>query len=165
MTTEIVPFDPLDVQITLFRPVGYLLVIHAAHLTSAPRCDLIEGMKRTRGATVKTSRGRCKLQYARRAPRLSATHKKNRGVNMSELITALVSGAVLVIGSVAMFITTWLKQKSMQNELDGIRKALANSSQLYYISCPNCGHKIYLNSVTINTEQKTTTGGITNATK
>lgn len=85
---------------------------------------------------------------------------------MSELITALVSGAVLVIGSVAMFITTWLKQKSMQNELDGIRKALANSSQLYYISCPNCGHKIYLNSVTINTEQKNTTGGTTtNATK
>lgn len=85
---------------------------------------------------------------------------------MSELITALVSGAVLVIGSLAMFIATWLKQKSIQNEIDGIRNALANSSQLYYISCPNCGHKIYLNSVTINAEQKTTTGGITtNATK
>ena len=73
---------------------------------------------------------------------------------MSEIVTALVSGAVLVIGSVAMFIATWLKQRSIRNELDSIRNALANSSQLYYISCPNCGTKIYLNSVTINSEAK-----------
>ena len=73
---------------------------------------------------------------------------------MSELYAALISAGVAIVGAVAAYFVSYFKSKQLKNELDGIKEKLNDSNQLYYITCPNCGTKIYLNSVQINAEKK-----------
>ena len=48
---------------------------------------------------------------------------------MDELIAALISGGVAVVGALCTFIATRLKFKSIKG---------------YYVECPKCGAKIYI---------------------
>ena len=73
---------------------------------------------------------------------------------MNELYAALISAGVAIVGAVAAYFVSYFKSKQLKNELDGIKEQLNDSNQLYYITCPNCGTKIYLNSVQINAEIK-----------
>lgn len=73
---------------------------------------------------------------------------------MAELYAALISAGVGIVGAIAAYLVSYLKSRQLKNELDGIKEQLNDSSQLYYITCPNCGTKIYLNSVQINAEKK-----------
>lgn len=73
---------------------------------------------------------------------------------MSELYAALISAGVAIVGAVAAYFISYFKSKQLKNEFDGIKEQLNDSNQLYYITCPNCGTKIYLNSVQINAEKK-----------
>lgn len=66
-----------------------------------------------------------------------------------EILTALVASAVAIIGAVTSFILSYLKSKSIQNELSNIKEALGRSDKFYYIICPNCKTKIYLSRVSI----------------
>lgn len=69
-----------------------------------------------------------------------------------EILTALVASAVAIIGAVTSFVLSYLKSKSIQNELSNIKEALGRSDKLYYIICPNCKTKIYLSRVSIEEE-------------
>ena len=69
-----------------------------------------------------------------------------------EILTSLVASAVAIIGAVTSFILSYLKSKSIQNELSNIKEALGRSDKLYYIICPNCKTKIYLSRVSIEEE-------------
>lgn len=69
-----------------------------------------------------------------------------------EILTALVASTVAIIGAVTSFILSYLKSKSIQNELSNIKEALGRSDKLYYIICPNCKTKIYLSRVSIEEE-------------
>lgn len=69
-----------------------------------------------------------------------------------EILTALVASAIAIIGAVTSFILSYLKSKSIQNELSNIKEALGRSDKLYYIICPNCKTKIYLSRVSIEEE-------------
>ena len=69
-----------------------------------------------------------------------------------EILTALVASVVAIIGAVTSFILSYLKSKSIQNELSNIKEALGRSDKLYYIICPNCKTKIYLSRVSIEEE-------------
>ena len=71
-----------------------------------------------------------------------------------EILTALVASAVAIIGAVTSFILSYLKSKSIQNELSNIKEALGRSDKLYYIICPNCNTKIYLSRVSIEEDYK-----------
>lgn len=71
-----------------------------------------------------------------------------------EILTALVASAVAIIGAVTSFILSYLKSKSIQNELSNIKEALGRSDKLYYIICPNCKTKIYLSRVSIEEDYK-----------
>ena len=73
---------------------------------------------------------------------------------MTELYAALISAGVAIIGAVSAYAVSYLKSRQLKNELDGIKEQLNHSNQLYYITCPNCGTKIYLNAVQINVEKK-----------
>lgn len=73
---------------------------------------------------------------------------------MTELYAALISAGVAIVGAVSAYLVSYLKSRQLKNELDGIKDQLNGSNQLYYITCPNCGTKIYLNSVQINAEKK-----------
>lgn len=73
----------------------------------------------------------------------------------SEIITALSASAVSVITAVATYIISRLKTKSLASELEQVKKTLQDSDKLYYIQCPNCKAKIYLDQVSIKAEDKT----------
>ncbi len=73
----------------------------------------------------------------------------------SEIIAALAASAVSLITAVTTYCISRLKAKSLQNELDSVKKTLQDSDKLYYIQCPNCKAKIYLNQVSIKAEDKT----------
>lgn len=71
-----------------------------------------------------------------------------------EILTAIVASAVAIIGAVTSFILSYLKSKSIQNELSTIKEALGRSDKLYYIICPSCKTKIYLSRVSIEEDYK-----------
>lgn len=71
-----------------------------------------------------------------------------------EILTALVASAVAIIGAVTSFILSYLKSKSIQNDLNNVKEALGRSDKLYYIICPNCKTKIYLSRVSIEEDYK-----------
>jgi predicted Zn-ribbon and HTH transcriptional regulator len=73
----------------------------------------------------------------------------------SEIITALSASAVSIITAVATYIISRLKTKSLASELEQVKKTLQDSDKLYYIQCPNCKAKIYLDQVSIKAEDKT----------
>lgn len=73
---------------------------------------------------------------------------------MMEILTALVASAISIIGALTVFITSKLKTNALKEEMDAIKKAIAESDKLYYITCPNCNTKIYLSQVKIKTENK-----------
>lgn len=73
----------------------------------------------------------------------------------SEIIAALAASAVSLITAVTTYCISRLKAKSLQTELDTVKRTLQDSDKLYYIQCPNCKAKIYLDQVSIKTEDKT----------
>lgn len=73
---------------------------------------------------------------------------------MTELYAALIAAGISIITTGAAFVVTWIRTKAMRAEVDSVKETIANSKQLYAVICPNCGHKIYLNNVSISTEVK-----------
>lgn len=73
---------------------------------------------------------------------------------MGEIVTALVLAAVSIVTTAGAAIVAHIKLKQAKQELDGVKQIIKNSNQLYFVTCPNCGTKIYLNNVTIGTEKK-----------
>lgn len=78
---------------------------------------------------------------------------------MEELISALIAGAVTLIGAVVTFVVSYLKNKAVKQENDAIKTQLANIEKTlesadgkFFIICPKCGSKIYLASVDIKKE-------------
>lgn len=78
---------------------------------------------------------------------------------MEELITALIAGAVTLIGAVVTFVVSYLKTKAVKHENDVIKtqlayieKALESADGKFFLICPKCGSKIYLASVDIKKE-------------
>lgn len=77
---------------------------------------------------------------------------------MQELIAALISAGVAIVGGVAGFVVTTLKNKALKAEVESVKEKINNSEQLYTITCPACGTKIYLNKVNITTEERENNG-------
>lgn len=73
---------------------------------------------------------------------------------MGEIVTALVAAAVAIVGSAASAIVAHIRLQQTRKEFDGIKQIIKDSNQLYFVTCPNCGTKIYLNNVNISTKKK-----------
>lgn len=73
---------------------------------------------------------------------------------MGEIVTALVLAVVSIIGTAGAAVVSYIKLKQAKKELAGIKQIIEDSNQLFFVTCPTCGTKIYLNSVNINAEKK-----------
>lgn len=73
---------------------------------------------------------------------------------MGEIVTALVAAAVAIVTAAAGAVVSHIRLKQTRKELDGVKQIIKDSNQLYFVTCPNCGTKIYLNNVNISTEKK-----------
>lgn len=71
-----------------------------------------------------------------------------------EILTALITSGVAIIGALTSFIVSLLKSKATKKEIETIKKVINESDKLYYVECPNCKTKIYLDSVRISSEEK-----------
>lgn len=71
------------------------------------------------------------------------------------IITALSASIVSIITAVTTYVISRIKNKALQNDVDSVKKALQESDKLFYIQCPNCKAKIYLDQVSIKAEDKT----------
>ena len=68
---------------------------------------------------------------------------------MNELYTALIAGAVTIIGALVTYIVNSIKNKDVKNRLDTLEEFINSNDTEYYIECPNCKSKIILNKVKI----------------
>ena len=68
---------------------------------------------------------------------------------MNELYTALIAGAVTIIGALVTYIVNSIKNKDVKNRLDTLEEFINSDDTEYYIECPNCKSKIILNKVKI----------------
>lgn len=75
--------------------------------------------------------------------------------DLTTLITALTASLISIITALTTFFISRIKAKSLQNDLDSVKKTLQESDKLFYIQCPNCKAKIYLDQVSIKAEDKT----------
>ena len=68
---------------------------------------------------------------------------------MNELYTALIAGAVTIIGALVTYIVNSIKNKDVKNRLDTLEDFINSDDTEYYIECPKCKSKINLNKVKI----------------
>ena len=68
---------------------------------------------------------------------------------MNELYTALIAGAVTIIGALVTYIVNSIRNKDVKNRLDTLEEFINSDDTEYYIECPNCKSKIILNKVKI----------------
>lgn len=68
---------------------------------------------------------------------------------MNEIYTALIAGAVAIIGAIATYIVNNLKAKDIRNRIEILEDFINSDDTEYYIECPNCKSKIILNKVKI----------------
>lgn len=64
---------------------------------------------------------------------------------MEELIAAIIAAAISIVGALAGFIVNRIKINTALNSTNG---------KLYFVTCPKCGNKIYLNSTTIQSDEE-----------
>lgn len=71
---------------------------------------------------------------------------------MEQLTSALIAGAVSIIGAIVLLICSRIRSKalkSMQDEINTVKQVLANSDKLYYVECPQCHTRVYLSQSNI----------------
>ena len=68
---------------------------------------------------------------------------------MNELYTALIAGAVTIIGTLVTYIVNSIRNKDVKNRLDTLEEFINSDDTEYYIECPKCKSKIILNKVKI----------------
>ena len=66
-----------------------------------------------------------------------------------ELLSAIISAAITVIGAISIYVVNYLKTKSLKQRLQTLEEFIASDETEYYIECPNCKQKIILNKVKI----------------
>lgn len=74
---------------------------------------------------------------------------------MNELVAALVTGGVSIVGAVVALIVSWLNTKRIRGEMDSLRREIDAGGGRYYILCPSCGAKVFLrgDAVKVDTDQ------------
>ena len=68
---------------------------------------------------------------------------------MNELYTALIAGAITIIGALVTYIVNNIKNKQIRERIASLEDFIASDDTEYYIECPNCKQKIILNKVKI----------------
>ena len=68
---------------------------------------------------------------------------------MNELYTALIAGAIAIIGALVTYIVNNIKNKQIRERIATLEDFIASDDTEYYIVCPNCKQKIILNKVKI----------------
>lgn len=73
---------------------------------------------------------------------------------MNELYTALIAGAITIVGAVVTYIVNYIKSKQIKERLTSLENFFASDDTEYYVECPNCKQKIILNKVKILINKK-----------
>ena len=68
---------------------------------------------------------------------------------MEALVAALVTAAAGIILAFGETIVSHLRAKKIRADVDGIKSAIAESGGVYYVVCPHCGGKVYLQGANI----------------
>lgn len=68
---------------------------------------------------------------------------------MNELYTALIAGAITIIGALVTYVVNNIKNKQIKERIASLEEFIASDDTEYYIVCPNCKQKIILNKVKI----------------
>lgn len=74
----------------------------------------------------------------------------------SDLKSALIAGGVTLIGAVVFWLCSRIRQKAVQNDLNSIKQAMANSGRIYYVVCPECNTRVYLSQAKIGVADEDT---------
>ena len=64
---------------------------------------------------------------------------------MNELYTALIAGAITIIGALVTYVVNNIKSKQIRERIASLEEFIASDDTEYYIVCPNCNQKIILN--------------------
>lgn len=65
---------------------------------------------------------------------------------MQEIIAALITGGVSVIGAVVALVVSLLNRKKIQSALDSIKSGVDAGGGSFYVVCDKCGNRVYLSS-------------------
>ena len=68
---------------------------------------------------------------------------------MNELYTALIAGAITIIGALVTYVVNNIKNKQIRERIATLEDFIASDDTEYYIVCPNCNQKIVLNKIKI----------------
>lgn len=68
-----------------------------------------------------------------------------------EIITAIVTSVVAIIGAFGSMIVSYLESKARKKDIEELKKSLKSATNLYVI-CPECSTKIYLSKIDIQEE-------------
>lgn len=74
----------------------------------------------------------------------------------SDLKSALIAGGVTLISAVIFWLCSRIRQKAVQNDLNSIKQAMANSGRIYYVVCPECNTRVYLSQAKIGVADEDT---------
>ena len=68
---------------------------------------------------------------------------------LEQITTAVIAGAVSIIGTLVFWLCSRVRTKAMQDEISSIKQVMANSGKLYYVECPECHTRIILSRAKI----------------
>lgn len=68
---------------------------------------------------------------------------------MQEIVAALVTGGVSVIGAAVALVVSLLNRKKIQSALDTIKSGVDAGGGSFYVVCDKCGNRVYLSSKNI----------------
>lgn len=73
---------------------------------------------------------------------------------MNELYTALMAGAITIVGALVTYIVNSIRSRDIKNRINTLEEFINSDDTVYYIECPNCKSKIELNKVKILVEKQ-----------
>lgn len=77
---------------------------------------------------------------------------------MSELYTALIAAAGILVSTLASFLVSWMKSRALSKKIIALEDFFNSDETEYYVECPKCGNKIVLNKVKILCEKQKEAG-------
>ena len=77
---------------------------------------------------------------------------------MSELYTALIAAAGILVSTLASFLVSWMKSRALSKKIIALEDFFNSDETEYYVECPKCGNKIVLNKVKILFEKQKEAG-------
>lgn len=75
---------------------------------------------------------------------------------MEELTATIISLTIAILTAVGSLIISKINTRKMQNELDSIKQAIDDGGGVYYIECPHCGKRIYLQGLQVKVDKEKT---------